>query len=180
MDGHVIGLNPINGDPQWRVPFQAQYSIAVATPVWTGQILFVSAEYEAGAKAIRLKRGGSGVKATEAWTSNRLRLHHGNAIHIDGTIYFSSGGKSSVALLTAVDAATGNIHGQERAVSQATFVWADRKLIVLDQTGKVLLADPSPKGWKVLAKAELLSGTAWTPPSLAGTRLYVRDRRSIQ
>ncbi len=179
MDGFVIGLNPVNGDLQWSVPFKAQYSIAVASPVWTGEFLFLSAEYDAGAKVIRLERAGAGVKATEVWTSNRLRLHHGNAIPIDGTLYFSSGGKGSVALLSAVDIATGKIHWQQRAISKASFVWADGKLITLDQEGTLMLAEPSPAEFKILAKAPLLTGTAWTPPSLAGTRLYLRDRRSL-
>ena len=51
MDGFIIGVNPLNGDLQWQVPFQANYSIAVATPVWgPDNLLFVSAEYDAGAK----------------------------------------------------------------------------------------------------------------------------------
>src|SRR5262245_60992527 len=34
MDGAIIGVNPHNGDLQWQAPFKAEYSIAVATPVW--------------------------------------------------------------------------------------------------------------------------------------------------
>ena len=37
----------------------------------------------------------------------------------------------------------------------------------------------SPDGLKVLAKAPVLQSNAWTAPSLSGTRLYVRDRKSI-
>jgi outer membrane protein assembly factor BamB len=179
MDGAVVGANPLNGDFQWSVPFKAEYSIAVSDPVWTGELLFVSAEYGAGAKAIRLERSGSGVKATEAWSSNRLRLHHGNAIYLDGTLYFSSGGKSSVALMTAIEMATGKVLWQERSISKASFVFADRKLITLGQEGDLMLLDPSPQGLKVIAKAPVLSNVAWTPPSLVGTRLYLRDRRSM-
>jgi hypothetical protein len=31
----------------------------------------------------------------------------------------------------------------------------------------------------VLAKAELLTGEAWTPPTLVGTTLYARERKNI-
>jgi outer membrane protein assembly factor BamB len=179
MDGHLIGVNPLNGDLQWSVPFKANYSIAVSDPVWTGELLFVSAEYDAGAKVIKLQRTGDQVKASEVWTSNRLRLHHGNAIHIDGTLYFSSGGKGSVAVITAIEIASGKIYWQERSISKASFIWADRKLITLGQDGDLMLVAPSPQGLKVLAKAPLLTSTAWTPPSLVGTRLYLRDRKSL-
>ena len=60
MDGAVIAVNPHNGDLQWQVPFKADYSIAVATPVWgADNLLFVSSEYDAGAKVIELQRNGT-------------------------------------------------------------------------------------------------------------------------
>jgi outer membrane protein assembly factor BamB len=176
----VFALNPINGDLQWQVPFKADFGISVATPVWCpGNLLFVSAEYGAGAKMIRLTRAGNQVKADVAWTSPRLRLHHGNAMCIDGALYFTNGGKGSQAILTAVDAASGNVHWQERSIEKATFVWADSKLITLDEDGVLMLANPSPKGFQVTAKAQLLTSLSWTPPVLVATRLYVRDRKSI-
>ena len=59
LDGAVIGVNPLNGDLQWQVPFKADYSIAVATPVWgPDNLLFVSAEYGAGSKMIELQKDG--------------------------------------------------------------------------------------------------------------------------
>jgi len=180
MDGAVIGVNPHNGDLQWAVPFKADYSIAVATPVWgPDNVLFVSSEYNAGSKGIELKRNGQQTTATELWSSVRLRLHHGNAMRIGDTIYFSSGGKGSQAILSAVDARSGKIHWQERSIEKATFVWADQKLITLDQDGNLMIAHPSPQGFKIAAKAPLLSRLSWTPPALVGTRLYIRDRRNL-
>jgi len=180
MDGAVLAVNPHNGDPQWQVPFKAEYSIAIATPVWgPDNLLFVSSEYNGGAKVIELQRNGSQTKATELWSSNRLRLHHSNAMRIGDAIYFSSGGKGSQAILSAVDARSGNIHWQERSIQKATFVWADQKLITLAQDGTLMIAYPSPQGFKIAAKAQLLTELAWTPPALVGTRLYLRDRRNM-
>jgi outer membrane protein assembly factor BamB len=180
MDGAVFAVNPHNGDMQWQVPFRAEYSIAVATPVWgPDNLLFVSSEYGGGTKVIELQRNGVQTKATELWSSNRLRLHHGNAMRIGDAIYFSSGGKGSQAILSAVDVRSGKIHWQERSIEKATFVWADQKLITLDQDGNLMIAHPSPQGFKIAAKAALLTHLSWTPPVLVGTRLYVRDRRNM-
>jgi outer membrane protein assembly factor BamB len=180
MDGAVLGVNPNNGDMQWQVPFKADYSIAVSTPVWgPDNLLFVSSEYNAGTKVIELQRNGMQTKATELWSSNRLRLHHGNAMRIGDAIYFSSGGKGSQAILSAVEVRSGKILWQERSIEKATFVWADEKLITLDQEGTLMIAHPSPQGFKIAAKAPLLSHLAWTPPALVGTRLYIRDRRTL-
>jgi outer membrane protein assembly factor BamB len=180
MDGAVIAVNPHNGDLQWQVPFKAQYSIAVATPVWgPDNLLFVSSEYEAGSKVIELKRNGLQTQATELWASNRLRLHHGNAMRIGDVIYFSSGGKGSQAILSAVEVRSGKILWQQRSIQKATFVWADQKLITLDQDGNLMIAHPSPQGFQISVQAELLTHLSWTPPVLVGTRLYIRDRRSM-
>jgi hypothetical protein len=58
-------------------------------------------------------------------------------------------------------------------------VWADQKLITLDQDGQLMIAHPSPQGFKITAKAPLLARLAWTPPALVGTRLYLRDRQTM-
>lgn len=180
VDGALIGVNPHNGDLQWTVPFKADYSIAVATPLWgPGNLLFVSSEYNGGAKGIELQRTGLQTKAVELWSSPRLRLHHGNAIRVGDAIYFSSGGKGSQAILSAVDARSGKIHWQERSIEKATFVWADQKLITLDQDGNLMIAHPSPQGFKVSAKAALLEHLSWTPPVVVGARAYLRDRRNM-
>ena len=122
---------------------------------------------------------GMQTNAEEAWSSNRLRLHNGNAMCLDGVLYFTSGGKGSQAILSAVEASSGKILWQERSIQKATFVWADGKLITLDQDGNLMLANPSRQGFQVIAKAELLTTLSWTPPVLVGTKLYIRDRKNI-
>ena len=180
LDGALLGINPHNGDPQWQIPFTADFSIAVATPVWSADnLLFISSEYNAGTKVIELRRNGLQTTATELWSSNRLRLHHGNAMRIGDTYFFSNGGKGSQAILTAVDARSGKIHWQQRSIEKATFVWADGKLITLDQDGNLMIARPSTQGFTISAKAPLLTRLSWTPPALVGTRLYIRDRKTM-
>lgn len=42
-----------------------------------------------------------------------------------------------------------------------------------------MIAYPSREGFKIAGKAALLTNLSWTPPTLVGTRLYIRDRRSM-
>lgn len=180
MDAAIIAVNPLNGDLQWKIPFKADFSIAISTPVWgPDNLMFVSSEYGGGAKVIELQTGGQQTTAKELWASNRLRLHHGNAIRIGDAIYFSSGGKGSQAILSAVEARSGNVLWQQRSIQKATFVWADHKLITLDQDGNLMIAYPSPQGFKIAAQAPMMSRLSWTPPVLVGTRLYLRDRATL-
>ena len=50
---------------------------------------------------------------------------------------------------------------------------------MLDEDGTLGLATISPAGLQVTAKASVLDHLAWTPPTLVGTKLYVRDRKTI-
>lgn len=181
MDGALFAVNPHNGDLQWQIPFKADFGICVGTPVWTAhdRLIFISAEYGAGAKVVQLTRDGMRTTAKELWSSNRLRLHHGNAMRIGDAYYFTSGGKGSQAILSAVEATTGKILWQERSIEKATFVAVGGRLITLDQEGNLMLAAPSPKGFQVLAKAQILTGLSWTPPTLVGTKVYLRNRREM-
>jgi hypothetical protein len=40
-------------------------------------------------------------------------------------------------------------------------------------------ATPSPKSLRVQSRIPLLQTLAWTPPTLVGTRLYVRDQKTL-
>ena len=178
MAASVFAVNPLNGDLAWYVKHDEPYGLNVSMPVWgSGNLLFVATGYGAGSRAIEVKRSGDSVSAKELWYSNRFGIHHGNAIRLSDTLYFSSG--NGPAPFTAVDVRTGKVLWQNREFPKVTMVYADGKLIVLDEDGNLALAQVSRQGVKTLAKAPLLANNAWTPPTLVGTKLYVRDRRSM-
>ena len=77
------------------------------------------------------------------------------------------------------DMKTGTIAWQDRSFARAQLLYADGKLIVLDEDGTLALANVSPQGLKVLARAQILNHLSWTPPTLVGTKLYVRDRKTM-
>ena len=73
----------------------------------------------------------------------------------------------------------GNLAWQDRGFARAQLLYADGKLIILDEDGTLALATVSANGLKVLARASILQNIAWTPPTLIGKTLYVRDRKTI-
>jgi outer membrane protein assembly factor BamB len=138
----------------------------------------VSAAYSSGSRAIELRQVAGKTTATEKWYSNRTRVHIGTVIRIGDVVYGSSG-DFGPAFLTALDMKTGRSLWQDRAFARAQLLYADGKLIVLDEDGTLGLATVSPAGLKVLARATVLENVSWTPPTLSGTTLYVRDRKTI-
>jgi outer membrane protein assembly factor BamB len=174
-EGIIAGLDPSNGKLLWTHPHKTSWDLNIALPVWGDDgILVMSSAYGTGSRALQVSR--TGVK--ELWANNRMRIHHSTMIRIGDYIYGSSGDFGPAPMM-AINVKTGEVKWQERAFPKANFVYADGKFIVVDEDGGVSLATFSPEGAKVISRATLLEHNAWTAPSLAGTKLYVRDRKSI-
>ncbi len=180
MAGEIIGLNPATGDLLWTHPHKTDWGLNISTPVWgPGNLLFMSSAYSAGSRVIQLTRAAGKTAPKELWFNNRMRIHIGNAIRI-GDIVYGSSGDFGPAFFAGVDVKTGSILWRDRSFSRAVSIYADSKLVLLDEDGNLALAMVSPEGLKVLARAEVLSKNAWTQPTLVGTRLYLRDRKVIR
>jgi outer membrane protein assembly factor BamB len=179
MQQEIGGFDPNNGEELWRHPHPTQYGLNISTPVWgEDNLLFCSSAYTGGSRVLQLSRKDGKTTATELWFSNRMRIHIGTAIRLGGYVYGSSG-DFGPAFLSCVEVKTGKVVWQDRSLSRASLLYADGRLIMLDEDGQLALGTVSPEGLKIQSKTELLSRLAWTVPTLVGTRLYVRDRRMI-
>jgi outer membrane protein assembly factor BamB len=176
----VAGFDPATGRTLWSHPHKTDWGLNISTPVWSpaDHLLFVSSAYGTGSRVLELRQSGGKTTATEKWFNNRMRIHIGTAIRL-GTHVFGSSGDFGPAFLTAVDITSGRVAWQDRSFARAQLLHADGKLVILDEDGTLGLATVSPTGVQVLAKAPILNHLAWTPPTLSGTRLYVRDRKTI-
>jgi len=176
----IVGMNPANGQTLWSHAHKTDWGLNISTPVWSpaDHLLFASAAYSSGSRALELRQVNGQTSVAQKWFNNRMRVHIGTVIRIGDYVYGSSG-DFGPAFLTAVDMKTGKVAWQDRSFSRAQLLYADGKLILLDEDGNLGLATVSPEGVKVLARASVLQNLAWTPPTLAGTTLYVRDRKTI-
>jgi outer membrane protein assembly factor BamB len=175
----VFGFNPDNGALFWTHEHVTNYGLAVSTPVWApGNLLFVASAYGTGARTLHLSQSGGKTKVDQLWYDPHLELHIGTAIQRDGYVYISRGYNGPV-LMTAVELRTGKIMWQQRGFAKAQLLWADGKLILADQDGTLALCRATPQKFEVLSKASVLQSISWTPPTLVGTTLFLRDRKTI-
>ena len=121
---------------------------------------------------------GGKTTVKELWYNQKLKSHFGTVIRQGDYLSFSSG-HDGPALMTCVNMRTGQIAWQARGFAKAQLVAGDGKLILLDEDGALALIDPTPAAFKVMAKVSLLEHLAWTPPTLSGAKLYIRDRRNL-
>ncbi len=179
---NAVGVNPDNGELLWKHPHQCDWGLNITPPLWGpaggDNILFISSAYSGGSRALELHQAGGKTTVKELWANRRMRVHHTTMVRL-GELVFASSGDFGPAPMTAIEVKTGNIVWQDRSFPKANFVYANGKLILLDEDGQLALVSLSPQGMKVISKAAVLNRTAWTPPTLAGTNLYLRDRRML-
>ena len=175
----VAGLDPNNGNLLWSHPHVTEWGLNISNPVWgPDNLLFISSAYSGGSRVLKLTQKDGKTTAEELWFHRRMRLHHGTAIRIGDYVYGSSG-DFGPAFFAAVNVKTGEIAYQDRTFPKSNFVLADGKLIILDEDGNLALATATPTELKVISKVSVLKNLAWTVPTLVGTKLYLRDRRTI-
>lgn len=178
LANEVVGIDPESGDLLWRHEHRTDNGLAVSTPVWApGNLLFLSTAYGGGARVLKLTRSGNKTDLQQPWHNSRVQVHFGSAIRQGGFVYVSSG--QSVGILTAVELQTGRVAWQARDFVKAQLLSADGRLIILDEDGNLGVGVASPDRFQAVAKWPMLKSVTWTPPTLVGSRLYLRDRRVI-
>ena len=179
MAAEIIGVNPDNGDLYWSHPHLTDYDCNISTPVWgEDNLLYMSSAYNSGSRVLQLKQADGETSVRELWFNKRMRIHFGSTIRLGDVIYGSSG-DFGPAFFMGVDVKTGQVLWRQRGLVKAQIIFADDKFVMVNEDGHLALARPGKQGLNILSKIDLLESRAWTAPTLVGTHLYVRDRKSI-
>lgn len=177
MGNHRAGLDPATGELKWDLELPRTAGSIMSTQIWgPDHLLFGSSAYADGSRVIEVGKNAEGrFAAKELWYSRKMRVMYPTCVRIGDYVYGSSG-DFGPAFLMAINVKTGEVAWRERGFNRTHFLHADGKVILLDEEGDLAIATVSPEGIRVHARAPIIGRTAWTPPTLAGTRLYVRNR----
>jgi outer membrane protein assembly factor BamB len=179
---NLLGLDPATGkvvfQKRWRA-LQAA-SVNAATPVIVndpmGALIFVSAEYGPGAGVFRIE----GTTLTPLWASDEvLTNHYATSIHRDGVLYGFHGRQEFGQSLRAVDLRTGKVRWSQERYLAGSLILAGDRLLILRETGELVLAAASPASYQQLARAIILPGPVRPFPALADGRLYARNEKTL-
>ena len=174
----LVGVNPDNGDLLWRLGITPE-AANISTPVYDGkEMLFCSSAYDSGSRVIKLTKKNGKTEAEQLWYGRKMRMHHCDAVRIGDYIYGSSG-DFGPAFYMGVNFKTGDVAWRERGFKKANSLYADGRMIILDEDGQLALAKVTPEGLEVISKCTVAERYAWAAPTLVGKTLYVRDRKHI-
>ena len=124
----------------WRS--RSASSVNAATPLVIGDQIFISAAYETGAALVRVQ--GSELK--ELWSSDEvLSNHYATSVHDNGILYGFHGRQEYNPSFRAVDCDTGKVKWSVDRFHAGTVTLAGDKLLILRETGELMLATASPR-----------------------------------
>jgi outer membrane protein assembly factor BamB len=170
-DNNIIGRRMKDGSELWRQVWKTSYGVNAATPILSDGEVFVSSGYGSG--CAKYKIGPAAL--TEVWRNKNMRNHVNSCVLVNGFLYGFDEGE-----LKCLDWKTGEVKWSEKSYGKGALMYADGKLILYSQSGKLGIAEATPESFKQLASVQALKGNnTWAPPVLANGRIYVRSLDSL-
>jgi len=146
--------------------------VNAATPVVVGNAIFISAEYGPGAGVLQF----DGTKLVDVWASNDvLSNHYATSVYHEGQLYGFHGRQEFGPVFRAVHFESGKVSWSTGRFGAGAVILAGNRLVIVRETGELILAAASPKAFQPLAKAQILPPTVRAYPALSDGVLYVRN-----
>lgn len=176
----VAGLDPKTGKTLWQseIPFNNGNHLTPIVKCDENHIWVSSQFLTGGARLLKITPSSDTMSAKEVWFKKKLRASHWTSIRIGDYIYGSIG-DNPISFLAAFNWKTGKLAWRKRGFHKAQSVYADDKLMFIDENGKLGMARVTPEKLDVLDSAQVVEPISWTLPTLVDTTLYARDRKHI-
>jgi outer membrane protein assembly factor BamB len=174
----LVSLAPRDGRVYWRYPWVTAGGFNIATPLAVGDYVLISSAYGKGCALLEITAGlGGAPRVSRVYEHNRLRNHFASSVRFGEHVY-----GFDTTDLVCMDLRMGRVVWRERSArrfGKGNLLIADGQLIVLGEDGTVTLADATPAGFHAKASCRVSRSKCWTPPALAGGKLYIRDESQI-
>ena len=174
----LLALDPSNGkvlyQHRWRARMAA--SVNAATPIVSGDRIFLSAQYGTG--AVLLQVANNAVKPI--WSGDEsMSNHYSTSILKDGYLYGFDGRQEFGQTLRCVELATGKVMWNVDGFGAGTLLLAGETLVITRESGELALATASPRAFRFNARAQLIKGVVRAYPALASGRYFIRNEREL-
>ncbi len=175
----LVAVDPASGkvlyQHRWRARMAA--SVNAATPIVSGDRIFLSSSYGTG--AVLLQVAGNSVKPI--WSGDEsMSNHYSTSVLKDGYLYGFDGRQEFGQTLRCVELATGKVMWNVDGFGAGTLIIAGDTLVITRESGELALAPASPKAFRFNARAQVIKGVVRAYPALANGRYYVRNEHELR
>ncbi len=175
----LVGVEPTAGKLLFEFPWRARMhaSVNAASPVVDGDEIFLTSSYGAGAVLLRLKPGGGGVDTV--WSGDHsLSAHYATPVRHGDFLFGFHGRQESGTRLRCIEWRTGKVRWETEMKAGTVAVAAD-KLVVLAETGELIVTSTTPDTFRALARAQILGSGTRAPFALSEGLLVARDKGQL-
>lgn len=179
----LFAVDARDGKLLWRAPRETPYGTEVInTPLIQDAYIYTTvAVGNGGCELVKASKNG----VEPVYANKNLSNHHGNVIRV-GEHVFGHAGPRGWVCQSFLDGK--NLWEEKRALGAGAVAYADGFLYCFTENeGTAALVAADPKGWREAgrfpipeqSKLRKPSGKVWTPPVVAGGKLYLRDQELL-
>lgn len=171
----IVGLDPANGVLLWEHPWASNNDINSAQPIQIdNEHLWLSSSYGHGAGLLKIVPQGDRFSVEVVWDKNTMRNKFNSSVLYNGFIYGLDD-----SILACIDVQTGERMWKGGRYGYGQLLLADGHLIVLTESGEVVLVKANPEGHEEVAVFTALKGKTWNVPAIADGILLVRNQTEM-
>ncbi len=183
-NGAVVGLDPLTGERLWSYAgWQCKIPVPNVTDIGDGRI-FITGGYRAGSAMIKVENRSGTYDVSEVFTTAEFGTHVHPAMLYDGYLYghCSTNETRDGLVCMGLDGKIMWKTGRSPLFDKGGFILVDGLFLSVDgDKGWLYLIEPSPDGFKELAKTKLLdTNMCWGPLALSDGKLLIRDQKQMK
>jgi outer membrane protein assembly factor BamB len=174
----LVGADPASGEIRFQFPWRArmQASVNAATPLVIDDLIFLSASYGTGAVVLRV----NGAQLEKLWSGDdSLSNHYSTSVYHDGHLYGYHGRQEYGQSFRAVELRTGKVLWSEDGFGAGTVTRAGDRLLLMRESGELVMIRATPERFEVLSRAKILPATVRAYPALANGLFYARNEDKL-
>ncbi len=167
----ISAVNPGDGAVRWEHSWRTSWGVNAADPILYDGRVFISSSYNKGCVLLDV----SGAEPKEVWRNKNMKNHFSSSVLYKGYLYGITGHAGSEGALCCIDFRTGRLQWSHRDIAFGSLMIAGNKLVVLTESGELVIADATPTGFNQHIRQPVLDGKCWTVPVVCGDRIYARN-----
>ncbi|MFN7934983.1 MAG: PQQ-binding-like beta-propeller repeat protein [Bryobacteraceae bacterium] len=170
-------VDAADGKERWSTPRRQPIGVNAPDPVIDGTKVFVTAGRAFGGALFDITGDTKPL-----WEQEGLSSHWHTSVLLNGYLYGPNGNNSegagaSPTSLRCLDWKTGKIQWSEPKLGFNGLIAVGGKLLILTETGDLVLAEASPSGYQELGSAHVIEGRAFTAPVFASGQAFLRNTK---
>lgn len=172
----ATALDPSSGRSVWQHAWVSDQEMRIAQPMLVEESrLMIPTGQSLGARLIDVRRNEDQWTTSEVWTSKEFKPYFNDYVQHAGHAYGFDN------LFCCINLTNGKRTWKKgRYGSGQVLLLAEQGLLlVLSETGDIVLLEANPKSHVELAKFPAIEGKTWNHPALVGDQLFVRNAEQI-